>query len=495
MFKIINLLSKQDKRYLVILESLFLKESQTINDLMIVTNSSRKTIREDLQVINEFISPMFIKTSHDGCHLNSPPNIGIDYIYSCILQISKEYTFLEMIFFEKEKNIEAYARKMYLSQSSIRRMITRINKQTKKYDFKISTAKLQLVGNEVHIYNTMIYYFKEKYIHQNYPFSKIQKKALNILINYALKKYPKFNTMSDIYLLELIVLVSLVRIQNNHQIIISIDTEIDGFLAEVLEDKMLKILFKSVFRIELSKKNIIHLFYPFIKGEFAFTYEDVIKVTQKHDKLKQYVEDTNRYIDNIADILNIPISNKEQIIIEIFNLIILNAGNDYLLCNKKMFFLTHFSKDSPYITNILYKEVEKNFFYLDNMTDNDKDQFIYSLVIHWKELSDKIYSFNPIYRVGIYMNWDVEHNLFINGVLSQHFLGRLTFEPILANSYEEAQIIFQHYDFILTNISNLEADNITFIICNEYPSVDDLYNISKMYLKLLSKQLLDNNYL
>ncbi|MBO0437442.1 helix-turn-helix domain-containing protein [Vagococcus fluvialis] len=487
MFKIINLLSKQDKRYLLILESLFIKESTTIKDLMTVTNSSRKTIREDLQVINEFIDPMIIKTSHEGCYLDYPLNIGIDFIYSCILQNSIEYSFLEMIFFEKRGSIEAYAEDLYLSPSTIRRMITRINKQTKKYGFKISTAKLQLVGNEAHIYNTMIHYFKEKYIHQNYPFSKIQKKALNILINYALKKHSEFNTMSDIELLELIALVSLVRIQNNHQITISIDTEIDDFLAEILEDKMLKTLFKSVFRIELSKKNIIHLFYPFIKGEFAFTYEDVLKVTKKNDRIKQHINDTNQYIDNIADILSIPISNKEQIIIEVFNLIILNAGKDYLLFNKKMFFLANFSKESPYITNVLYKEIEKNFIYLDDITDNDKDQFIYNLVIHWKELSDKVYSFNPIYRVGIYMNWDIEHNSFINGVLSQQFLGRLTFEPILANNYEEAKVIFQNYDFILTNISNLEAANITFIVCNEYPSVDDLYNISKMYSKLLAQ--------
>nr|WP_277989244.1 helix-turn-helix domain-containing protein [Vagococcus fluvialis] len=430
---------------------------------------------------------MIIKTSHEGCYLDYPLNIGIDFIYSCILQNSIEYSFLEMIFFEKRGSIEAYAEDLYLSPSTIRRMITRINKQTKKYGFKISTAKLQLVGNEAHIYNTMIHYFKEKYIHQNYPFSKIQKKALNILINYALKKHSEFNTMSDIELLELIALVSLVRIQNNHQITISIDTEIDDFLAEILEDKMLKTLFKSVFRIELSKKNIIHLFYPFIKGEFAFTYEDVLKVTKKNDRIKQHINDTNQYIDNIADILSIPISNKEQIIIEVFNLIILNAGKDYLLFNKKMFFLANFSKESPYITNVLYKEIEKNFIYLDDITDNDKDQFIYNLVIHWKELSDKVYSFNPIYRVGIYMNWDIEHNSFINGVLSQQFLGRLTFEPILANNYEEAKVIFQNYDFILTNISNLEAANITFIVCNEYPSVDDLYNISKMYSKLLAQ--------
>lgn len=487
MFKIINLLSKQDKRYLVILESLFIKESTTLNDLMTVTNSSRKTIREDLQVINEFIDPMVIKTSHDGCHLDYPLNIGIDYIYSCILKNSLEYTFLEMIFFEKKGSIEAYAEDLYLSPSTIRRMITRINKQTKKYDFQISTAKLQLVGNEAHIYNTIIHYFKEKYIHQNYPFSNIQKKALHMLINYALKKHSEFNTMSDIESLQLIVLVSLVRIQNNHHIIIDTKTEIDDFLTEILKDKMLKTLFKSVFRIEFSKHNIIHLFYPFIKGGFAFTYDDVLKVTKRDSRIKQHINNASQYIDNIASILGLPISNKEQIIIEVFNLIILNAGKDYLLFNKRKFFLDYFAKESPYITNILYKEIENNFFYLDDITDNDKDQFIYILVIHWKELSNKIYSFNPIYRVGIYMNWDVEHNSFISGILSQHFLGRLTFEPIVASGYEDAKVIFKNYDFILTNISNLKADGINFLVCNEYPSVDDLYNISKMYSKLLAQ--------
>lgn len=488
MFKIINLLSKQDKRYLIILESLFLKESTTINDLMMITNSSRKTIRDDLQSINSFISPMFIKTSLDGCHLDYPLNIGIDYIYSCILKNSLEYTFVEMIFFEKKKGIEEYAEALYLSPSTVRRMINKINKQTKKYDFRISTTKLQLIGNESHIYNTIIQFFKEKYIHQDYPFSKVQKKAFNTLINHALKKHSEFNTLADIELLQLIALVSLVRIQNDHQNIIDTKTNFDQFISEIIEDKMLKTLFKSVFRIKLSKENIIHLFYPFVKGNFAFSYNDVLNITKKDDKMKIYMDDTIRYLNSVAKILGIPISNKEQIIIEIFNLIILNAGKDYLLFNKRKLFLNNFSKESPYITNILYKEIKNNFSYLENISENDTDQFIYILVIHWKELSNKIYLFNPIYTVGIYMNWDIEHSTFITGVLSQQFLGKLTFTPILANSHEGAKKEFEYYDFILTNISNLQNPNTSFVVCNEYPSVDDLYNISKMYSKLLSQQ-------
>lgn len=489
MINIINLLSKQDKRYLKILESLFFKESSNLNDLIALTKNSRKTIREDIQIINSFIKPATIETSLDGCQLKYPNNIGIDFIYSCILKNSVEYTLLEMIFFEKKDSLEDYANELYLSTSTVRRIINNMNKSVKRYQFQISSGNPTLIGNEANICNTMINFFKEKYITLDYPFSPLQKKALNRLIEYALKKQPQFINFSDIEILKLVILVSLSRIQRHHFIENELQSKLPDIMPKILDDKLLKTLFKSVFRIELSHKNLVHLFYPFINGNFATNFEQAIEISNNNSVMKNYMTDIHKYLDSLASELDISIKNKNKVVLEIFNLITLNYGNDYLLFDKKKLFLNNFSKHSPYVTRLLYENIDKYFSTPEKITENDKTQLIYILVVHWDELSSKLYSFNPIFNAGIFMNWDTEHSQFIANILSQHFIGRINFKPIVGKKINDIYTEFKKYDFIVTNISNMKYTNKPIIICNEYPSTDDLFNISSFYSELLKKTI------
>ena len=72
---------------------------------------------------------------------------------------------------------------LFISVSTLKRAIIRINKQLERYDFKIVTGPIQLIGHEATITNTFGNFFTEKYINFDYPFIETQLGLLDNIIH------------------------------------------------------------------------------------------------------------------------------------------------------------------------------------------------------------------------------------------------------------------------------------------------------------------------
>lgn len=485
-----HILSKQSHRFLTTLEHLYYNEYSSYENLALLSNVSSKTIVEDINKMNDFISPMFIaESSQNRCYLIQPDNISEDYIYSCILKNSLEFSVLEEIFFEKHNRLEDYADALFISVSTLKRIISRINERIEHNHFHIATNPIQLVGDEMLICNTMTHYFGEKYLGGNYPFNKHQYKIFEQLISFALSDYKDFLNYPDIIKIKLHAFVSIIRIQNghfhkiNHNQIFKRDYDFS-----FLDNYLLKMTFKSVFKIELNKKNIIDLTYPFLSEDFAFTYEDVLIICDKNEGKKIELVNISNLLTNISNSLNIPLSNdsKNHLILDLFNVRMLMIGDNFLINNKKNHFIKNLMNDYPVVYNYLIEEIFNNpNFY--NYSQNEKEELSYIIITHWEGLLFHIQDETPLYKVGLCMTSDTEHTNLLTNILNRKFYKRFDFEPIIFNSMEEAYSQFKNYEVILTNFSNPIEDNNFIISIDPYPSMKDYVKIDKAYFRLINQ--------
>lgn len=479
----INLLSKQDRRYLIILETLYKKQATTLSFLMDVTQTSRRIVREDFAVINSFMAPMTIKTSVEGCELTYPQNFGNEHIYSTILINSLEYSFLEMVFFEKEKRLEEYADALYISVTKLRRIIRNINTVVEKYKFKISTDPIQLIGDEVAICNTIFGFFKEKYPHYNYPFSQSKQDTIEKLIAVALTDFKFFDNFSDIDVLNLFLLIATVRIQNGHVPAQQPKVYLSRFDMTFLTEHYFKTVFHSVFQFELSIANFSYLFYPFINGEFAFIYEDVAMITQTNPRKQQLMSEVEYFLRETSDIYNIKLSNFEHIKWEIFNLDSLSLESVYLLYDKKKVFCENLGIVSSVVKLFMDERTERMKQLLTTLKPDLLHPMMYILITHWEGLSNRIYDTNTMFSIGVFMNMDVEQSTFVANVLTNDLSGYFTFTPILSTNFRIASPQFSNFDMIVTNLSNLEFGSLPVVTINVCPTEQDTQKIKAMYFK------------
>lgn len=492
-----ELLSTQDKRHLIILETLYKKNDISYKELAELLNASINTVVQDIKIINKQITPFHISfhPQEKTLSLKKPTNASIDFIYSNILKNSLEFKILELIFFEEFSFLEDYADTLFISLSTLKRVITKMNKILQKKEIQITTNPIQLVGNEKEIYMMILMLFREKYIDYRYPFEEKDSLTLSILVNDIAGEETDFWNYQDIERLKLSILVSLVRIQNNHYLEIDYDNiELNKYQMNLLNYPLYRFYFKSVFHIELTKKNLIELFFPFLPTNFATSFDDLMTLCKQDSNKEAELTSLINLLEDIASSLNmtLPLENKQKLILDLFNIRLLGISEDFLLHNTKQEFVTKLKKDAPVVFHFLKTKFAENPF-VSQLNDYGKIHFTYMLITHWDGLFIKIQSSLPIFHIGVLMNSDKEHSHFITQMLNTRFDGKFIFHDIKASHIEECFKQFSHYEFIVTNQSQVNQTPKPIISIGLYPSAEDLSAINAMYLSLIHNQYTEDH--
>ena len=483
-----HILSKQSQRFLTTLEHLYYNHDSSYENLALLSDVSVKTIQEDINKINDFIEPLQIQElSFNKVFLKTPYNISCDYIYSCILTNSLEFSTLELIFFEQEHRLEDYADALFISLSTLKRIISKINSSIKKHGIQIATNPIQLVGDELAICLMMSNFFQEKYLTENYPFSKVQYKVFDELVRYALTDYPEFLNYPDMNRLKLYSFITIIRIQNGHAFVTDFfeRAQNEDFRFPFLNNYLFKKTFKSVFHIELNKKNILSIAYPFLNDNFAFNYQEILTITTHNDVKKSEFDHLNSLLVTISDSLGLSLDKekKEKLLLDLYNIRLMMIGNNYLLYNSRQNFLFNLANDSPNIYRFFEKNIMRNPQFEDYSV-NEKEELIYLLLTHWPELFFAIKKQQPLYKAGLCMTSDVEHTELIARILKEKFPYRFDFQPIEFTTFKEAYKQFEKYDVIITNVSDLKDFKVPIVSIDLYPSLRDYGKIQELYYQL-----------
>ncbi|GEM_PF-6554343 len=485
------LLNKNLLRQLQLLEKLYEKDGWiTLNVIAQTLNCSERVLRDDIKLINTEFKPFQIETSQNGVMLTYPNHYSADFIYQKVLSLSPEFLFLERIFFEEKYDIETIANELFLSSSTIRRIIAKLNTFLDHYEIQIVTNPCKIIGNEQNIRSIMVHFFYEKYGVTYTPLEDAQIKVLDKLFFHVMQANHIRPNFPDLTRLKNWTMVNMIRLKNHHKKIISehFPNHLD---LSIFDNTTFCELFKDTFDLEFNKETAQQLFSVLLNNEYAFSYEILERmIQQKINKAWLIVPKIDSFLHSLANKLNISIQNKEKIILELYNLQTMRYDQSFILNDKRRLFSEHFSHEFSYFVLFLREELTRFQFHKEfKWTSDFFTETLYILIINWGHLLSALKSKVPILHVGIFCDADIEHTEFIQNIMVYqfgHLIKPSIIEELNLNSFRE---VCQKYDFIITNISGLKDISSPLICVNTFPSSHDLNKIQKEIFTLIHLKL------
>lgn len=473
-----NILSSMNLRQLSLIRFL-IKNGPTPTDIILEKlEQNKSTLLRDIHQLNELIEPVQLFLT-DSVTLDIPTNFNNRYIFSCILSKSSEFNLIEELFFNENHSILTLSNKLFMSESSIKRIIKKSNSVLKEYDICINSYPIKLVGNEQNICNLIIRIFEEKYTNHTYPFDKNQQYALQELLLHNLKKDSLNLNYPDIERVKLIVLVIMKRMQHGH-FQETDHSELPDMHWSVFNNLLYKKIFKSVFHIELSKKNISYLFAPFFRTQFAVNIDHLTQLRKDSPSVDQRVRKFKTLIQNISKHYSIEIENEESLVFHVYNTNELTISFSHILYSKSKEFIEKLTLYNEEFSLYIQKELVK----LDlspSCQNYNSYALPYVLVSHWKNLAFQLQKNKDPIKVLLFFDSDIEHMEFIKELLSERFNHKLDIQIADVLVFKELKKRVKKYDLLITNIPGIELESIEIICMSMYPNSLDFYNINQFY--------------
>lgn len=483
-----EILSKSHLRQLELLEYIENYPATSLKKLGKIINISEKTLRQDIQELNQLLAPNLVDTSPIyGATLQLNSETSIESVYSLFLFASTEFLIIEHVFFKKFKTLDYFAETLFISTSTLRRMIETINKTLSSLNFQIDSKSLDLVGNERQICNFMIHYFEEKYRDTSAIFPKFQIKALNQLLSYALKAENMPLNYPDMEKLRIWSLVILYRIKAGHRFTYTTEQH-SQIPKNIISNPLIKRLFKVTFSIDLTEDVFFQIFYFFFNKDYCRTNKQLQALMKQNSKIENFVISLNLFLENISTKLAIKLKNKEQLVLNLYNLDTLYYGNSYILYNRFQVFIELSTHDYSNFYQFIKNEINHNLPIKNkNWSQDAINNFFYMLITHWSDLAHGIEKKIKIFSVGLFFNTDIEHMKMLEYQLSYFFKNRLTFTIINALTVNELKKSLRNYDILLTNLFNIKTKDTKVIVLALSLHTSDLKKIDNAYLELLNQ--------
>lgn len=460
-----SILSTSQKRQLNIIERIYDEESISINKLSKILHVSEKTIRQDIQDLNNLIKPSQISISPIlGLSLKTISEMSIESIYSLFLFNSIEFEIIEKIFFKKFLSLDTLAESLFISVSTLRRLILNINKSLHNIHFRIDPKTLDLIGNETQICNFMIHYFDEKYRDSFMIFPKIQLNVLDKLFLTFFKQEQIDINYPDLEKLRNWSMVILTRIKNGHRFSYTKEKH-DKLPKKIISNLLIKSLFKAVFSITLTPDVFYQTFYYFFNTNYCKTFEQLKELSAKDDEIAEFIDALNLMLESVASNLSIELTKKEKLILDLFNADALYYGKSYILYDKNQANIESITHDYSNFYQFLKKEIAQNPFIKQKNWGRDAiNTFFYMLITHWPNLAHSIENKIPVFSVAMFFNTDIEHVIMLQDRLSYYFRHRMKFTIVNSLTITDLKNSINQFDILLTNIFNLDMHNVRIIV-------------------------------
>lgn len=488
-----TILATSTYRQLLLIETLFEKDEWvTLKPLAKEIGCSTRSLNNDILEINKHFPPFFIETSpKSGIRLIYPDTVSIDFIYRKILTMSTEITFLELLLFEDTLTTEKICTTLFISPSTFSRIVAKFKTHLEAKEIQFNHSPYVLSGNEGNIRNLFIHLILEKYTDTDLPFLAEQVAFVDSLIKTFSQAFDFSLNFPDMKLLRVIGLVNLTRISHQHVLSIEhLTTQYDHLISMLVEAPDFQQRFSLLFGFEGTVSVIKDVFSVFLAPSFVLdSYQQTLNATQHSLSENEFIANFTLFLDTLHQRIPIVMSNKTQVIQEVFNLQHLFFGNNYILFDKHSQFIKSIEKDFPNFMTILKQELRNLKFYPSfEWTDVSFNAVLYTMIIHWKNLLQELdRQIQPI-SIGIFCDYDIEHSLFLKDLIDYHFGNHVQISLFEALNEQEAYEESAKFAIVLTNISHLNVQSNTLICINSVPTTHDWESMRSVIATLTKDQ-------
>ncbi|MBQ6485380.1 MAG: helix-turn-helix domain-containing protein [Carnobacterium sp.] len=476
-----RILSPQDGRILKLVEFLYDKDELFMGDLCTSLNVSSKTLKRDIEQARLILFPIDINVSgNKGVKIVIPSSYSIVYIYSALLASSPEYNLLEKLFLCETYTVEQLSEELFLSSSSLRRMISRINVVLQEEGMEINLSPLQITGDEQRICTLFTYYVLERYYLNKTIFTEAQIAAVKALINFTFKQYDvdfelecRSREQTEVF-----ILVQLIRRKNNHFFVDRSILTRENVYSDV-DTSAIREQLKDAFDTDINNQNLLQFFAIFLDGKWSFSYNQLVEHAKINNQLKKTKEKFEELIDNIAFRYNIEQTNREELLTRLCNSRMIEYGTHHVLYEQSLDIVNHFCHD--YFEGIEFIRLKlKEIFQDEGLEEYKLNDYIRILIIYWDDFVIALESEVVPLKIGFIYNTEEKFMKHIQNKITYRFKKRFDVK-IMDCCLTDIESIKNQCDLILTNIPGLVIPDVEVLCFPTYPREKDWSKLETFY--------------
>lgn len=162
----------------------------TILELEHKLGYSSKTIRKDISIINDSLSPnsTICSIKGQGIKLFLAPDQSISEIISKFFKRSLTFLTFQQLLEHDFNTIASLADKLYIPLSSMNKVLGKVEARLEKFGLSLTKRPLRIVGDEVHILLMFSDLYLEAFVGKEWPFTEYRKDRFDSYISHIEEK-------------------------------------------------------------------------------------------------------------------------------------------------------------------------------------------------------------------------------------------------------------------------------------------------------------------
>ena len=162
----------------------------TILELEQKLKYSSKTIRKDISIINDILSPnsMICSIKGQGIKLCLSPNQSISEIISKFSKRSLTFLTIQQLLKQDFNTITSLSEKLYIPLSLMNKVLKKVEKHIEKFGLSLEKRPLRIVGDELQILVMFSDLYLEAFVGEEWPFTDYKKEVFEQYISYVEEK-------------------------------------------------------------------------------------------------------------------------------------------------------------------------------------------------------------------------------------------------------------------------------------------------------------------
>ena len=451
-----DLLRSDEKRRLKIAEILYEK-----NDWMSLTKiaeevgSSIRSVKYDLEFFKDSLEDFTIETSSHGVRIYFHRNKSLRTLYSNILTHSLSFNLLEEIFLNETYSASELADLLFISPSSLYRMVDHINEVAEKHGIRVETNPCRVIGNEDRIRLFYYQYFYEKYIYLQKSDFK-DNELIDNLIQFAIFHTNYQIDFAFYGIVQIISTINYIRFKNKHHTKISRSKiNLERLMLDPSTLNASDEYFEKEIGSPINYQLITQLFKPFVEIGYSLNYESLMDKVNSDHRIAKEVNYLEEFLDELAADHNLPIPNKEQMILGIQNARHMEKSDPrmgYILYDRNKSFALDIETKFPNFYNQLCQGLKK-YRKLCSLPDTDDglNYLLYITYSYWESLTLNLRKKYSKIKVLIVSNRHTAHSHMLRDFISYDFSRQLEIDVYL-DVFLTTEILEElEHDFIISN--------------------------------------------
>lgn len=454
-----QILEAQSRRIMDIIEYLSLDvDHASINELADLTMSSPKTTLSDLSLIHDNWGELLgmIKYRDIVSFLNQSTAL-MHIVYRDIFDHSLPVLFIKELFDNPHQNIEAYAFNLHTSESSLYRLLPRLNKIFNKYYIYINNQ-----GSTYSIYSHkesyVRFFFALFFLETNYSdnaFNEQEIKVLSKIMDGIFKDYaPQSDEVHHTFL--------------NVYYYIALTREQQGFNGEYFKDLY----------IEEAAVLLLSLNEQVERDIIARIHGDIIEmILPKKEDEKAITYLKNSLINNLNLSLDYKLDKKlYKVCSDIYVQSKFYPFNISSLFDRLGYFANSFKKEDLKTFNTIRRTTQDFSLMYSPHFFNQTEYLVYWLSIHFYEPMAS----REKTKICVLSDLGKEHNLLLSKIIQDNFSQTIVYsENIYPLAFSKSYIDFnpEDYDIILSTTYLSGLENNQYIIINDFLNSKDFTKI------------------